>query len=199
MDIAHAVSQRGTCDRKKVGCVLVMDRRIVATGYNGSIPGSPHCDEAGHDLVLSMGDDGVLRPNCVRTIHAEMNAIAQAARHGIAIEGCVAYVNTYPCWPCFRVMASAGVSKVVYDDAYRNDPRVEKEAGRAGIVVMKLEGYTNPLLEGVQMSENLKRAEKQVEIVEWASECWQRRALSAEATVRRLQPSPYDASKEVER
>lgn len=138
MDLAEAVSKRGTCDRKKVGAVLVVGKRLVATGYNGALAGLPHCDEVGHDLVDTLGPDGVARPNCVRTVHAEANAVAQAARHGVALDTATAYVNTYPCWPCFRLLASAGIARVVYADAYRPDERVQASARALGIVVERL-------------------------------------------------------------
>jgi len=137
-DLAEAVSKRGTCDRKKVGAVLVVGKRIVATGYNGALAGLPHCDEVGHDLVDTLGPDGVARPNCVRTVHAEANAVAQAARAGVALEGATAYVNTYPCWPCFRLLVSAGIARVVYTDAYRPDERVQASAKRLGIAIERL-------------------------------------------------------------
>lgn len=135
LDVAEQVSTRSTCDRKHVGAVVVLDRRIVATGYNGSIRGEPHCDEAGHDLVESIGADGKLAPNCVRTVHAEANAIAQAAAHGVALRGATLFVNTYPCWPCFKLLANAGVVEVVYRDGYRVDPRVLESAARIGLLV----------------------------------------------------------------
>ncbi len=124
MGIAHATAMRGTCDRKRVGCVLVVENRIVSSGYNGSVPGAEHCDDVGHDML-----DG----HCVRTTHAEVNAVAQAARFGVATRGATLYTNTYPCWPCFKVLAGAGVSRIFYDDAYRIDPRVEDAAITAGI------------------------------------------------------------------
>lgn len=135
--IAHEVAKRSTCDRKHVGCVLVIDHRIVATGYNGSIVGAPHCDDVGHDLVESVGADGKLRPNCVRTVHAEANAIAQAARVGASVDFARCYVNTFPCWPCFKLLANAGVRKVIYDDEYREDTRVRETAALSGIDVIK--------------------------------------------------------------
>lgn len=131
IDIAHEVASRSTCDRKHVGCVLVIDKRIIATGYNGSVPGAEHCDDAGHDLVESVGADGLLAPNCVRTVHAEVNAVAQAA--GAGTKGATAYTNTFPCWGCFKVLVTAGVACIVFDDAYRPDARVRAAAGAAGI------------------------------------------------------------------
>lgn len=124
--LAHLVAKRSTCDRKHVGCVIVTEKRIVSSGYNGSVPGMPHCDEVGHDLVEAMGSDGVLRPNCVRTIHAEANAITQAAYFGSSLKGASLYVNTFPCWPCFRLIVASGIEEVYYDDEYRNDERVQK-------------------------------------------------------------------------
>lgn len=124
--MAHLVSTRSTCDRKHVGAVLVLDRRVIATGYNGSPPGMPHCDDVGHDLVLLA--DG--RENCVRTIHAEENALLQAASFGVGVSGSTLYTNTYPCWPCAKHLIGAGVVMLVVDTDYNNDPRVE-EAFRA--------------------------------------------------------------------
>ena len=99
MNIAREVSTRSTCDRKFVGAVIVRDKSILATGYNGSIRGLPHCDEEGHLM-----EDG----HCVRTVHAEANAIVQAARNGVRVEGAHIYVTASPCWGCFRLIANAG-------------------------------------------------------------------------------------------
>jgi dCMP deaminase len=126
--IAHAASSRATCDRKHVGCVITRDNRILVTGYNGSIPGAPHCDEVGHDMK-----DG----HCVRTVHAEANAVAQAARYGVSLAETTAYINTFPCWACFKMLASAGVSCIVFDDDYREDPRVRDGAQQAGVSLVK--------------------------------------------------------------
>lgn len=135
LDIAEQVATRSTCDRKHVGCVIVIDRRVVATGYNGSIKGEPHCDEVGHDLQDVIQPDGTRAPNCVRTVHAEANAVAQAARFGVRLDGGTAYVNTYPCWPCFRLMVNAGIKAVIFRDGYRIDPRVLEASVRLGIRV----------------------------------------------------------------
>lgn len=127
MAIAHAVATRATCNRKHVGCVLVVERRIIATGYNGSIAGLPHCDEVGHDM-----HEG----HCVRTTHAEVNAIVQAARSGVSTRNADVFVNTFPCWPCFKVLAGAGVGRVFFDDAYREDARVYSASERTGIAII---------------------------------------------------------------
>ena len=130
MNIAREVATRATCDRKHVGAVLVRDRCILATGYNGSIRGLEHCDEAGH-----MMEDG----HCVRTIHAESNAIIQAARHGTAIDRATAYVTASPCWNCFKMLANAGVMRIVFGEFYR-DERIYRMSERLGIELVDLSG-----------------------------------------------------------
>lgn len=125
LKIAADVSERATCDRLHVGCVLVRDKAILSTGYNGSPRGLPHCDEVGHDMVEG---------HCVRAVHAESNAIAHAARFGARTEGSTAYVTATPCWQCFRSMINAGVVGVVYVvGRYALDPRVTTAATTLGI------------------------------------------------------------------
>jgi dCMP deaminase len=123
MDIARVVASRATCDRKHVGAVLVRDKTILATGYNGSIRGMPHCIEVGH----MMEND-----HCVATIHAEANAIIQAAKNGVMIDGATIYVTASPCWSCFKQIANAGVRRIVYGEFYR-DQRIFDVARRLGI------------------------------------------------------------------
>lgn len=122
LSIATAVSARGTCNRKRVGCVLVRDRVILATGYNGSVRGAPHCDDVGHDLHDS---------HCLRASHAEANAIAQAAATGIRVAGALAYVTCTPCWPCYRLLCNAGIVGIVIGGEYRLDPRVRDACAAA--------------------------------------------------------------------
>jgi dCMP deaminase len=112
LDIAFSVAERSTCDRAHVGAVLVRDKRILATGYNGSPAGLPHCDEAGHLLV-----DG----HCVRTLHAEQNVIIQSALHGVSSEGATAYVTHQPCLTCAKMLINAGVLRVVYAGNYLDE------------------------------------------------------------------------------
>lgn len=124
MKIALDVASRATCDRKQVGAVIVHNRTILSTGYNGSIQGMPHCDEVGH----MMEDD-----HCVATIHAELNAIIQAARNGTRIEkGSSIYVTASPCWTCFKAIANAGISHIYYGEFYRDD-RIFSVAHKLGI------------------------------------------------------------------
>lgn len=129
MRLAHLAATRATCDRKHVGAVVVRDNRVLATGYNGSPPGLAHCDDAGHDLLRQA--DG--RENCVRTIHAEMNAILQAAATGVAVKGATLFTNTYPCWNCAKALLGAGIAAVATDADYNNDPRVEAAFKAAGV------------------------------------------------------------------
>ena len=134
MNIAREVSTRSTCDRKFVGAVIVRDKSILATGYNGSIRGLPHCDEEGH-LV----EDG----HCVRTVHAEANAIVQAARNGVRIEGASIYVTASPCWGCFRLIANAALSRVCFGEFYR-DRRIFEVATRLGIELVDMSSGAAP-------------------------------------------------------
>ncbi|PJA52045.1 MAG: deaminase, partial [Candidatus Marinimicrobia bacterium CG_4_9_14_3_um_filter_48_9] len=110
MQIAEQVATRSTCERKFVGAVIVRDKMILSTGYNGSIRGLPHCEEAGHEM-----ENG----HCIRTVHAEANAIVQAARNGVAIENADIYVTASPCYYCFKLIANAGIKRVYYKDFYR--------------------------------------------------------------------------------
>jgi dCMP deaminase len=129
MQIARQVSTRATCDRKHVGAVIVRAKNILATGYNGSIGGLGHCDEEGH-----MMEEG----HCVRTIHAEANAVIQAAKNGVAIDGGSIYVTASPCWGCFKIIANAGLRKIVYGEFYR-DQRIFEFAQRLGIELVKVD------------------------------------------------------------
>lgn len=112
MRIALQVASRSTCDRKRVGAVIVRDKTILSTGYNGSIRGLPHCSEVGH-----MMEEG----HCVATIHAETNAVIQAARNGVRIEGAEIYVTASPCWNCFKTLANAGIKAIYYGEFYRDE------------------------------------------------------------------------------
>jgi dCMP deaminase len=112
MGVAQQVSTRSTCDRKHVGAVIVRDRMILATGYNGSIRGLAHCDDAGH--LMEGG-------HCVRTTHAEANALVQAARNGVAVEKAGIYVSASPCFGCFKLIANAGLTRIVFGEFYRDE------------------------------------------------------------------------------
>jgi dCMP deaminase len=138
MSIAQVVATRSTCPRKYVGAVIVRNRTILSTGYNGSIRGMPHCSDVGH-----MMDDG----HCVATIHAEANAIIQAARNGVNIDGATNYVTASPCWSCFKQLANAGITRICYGEFYRDD-RIFEVAAKIGIelVQVALPGVSLPRL-----------------------------------------------------
>ncbi|MDO4912694.1 MAG: deaminase [Lactobacillus sp.] len=108
---ALVISQRSTCDRALVGCVLARNKRVIATGYNGSVSGQPHCDDAGHEMI-----DG----HCVRTIHSEMNALLQCAKYGISTADSEIYVTHFPCYNCAKALVQAGIKQVHYFYDYRD-------------------------------------------------------------------------------
>lgn len=128
MNIAKEVATRSTCDRKNVGAVIVRDKTILSTGYNGSIKGLPHCDEIGHEMV-----DG----HCVRTTHAEANAIVQAAKNGVGINKAEIYVTASPCYNCFKLIANAGIQTIFYDELYHNE-HILVHAKETGIQLVSL-------------------------------------------------------------
>ncbi len=134
MDIARQVATRATCDRKHVGAVLVRDKTILSTGYNGSLRGLEHCDEVGHDI-----ENG----HCVRTVHAEANAIIQAAKNGVRIDGATIYTTASPCWPCFKLIANSGCVRIVFGEFYR-DGRIFEYAKRLKIELVSLAAEHSP-------------------------------------------------------
>ena len=128
MAIARVVASRSTCDRKFVGSAIVRDKTILSTGYNGSIRGMPHCSEVGH-----MMEDN----HCVATIHAETNAVLQAAKNGVAIDEATVYVTASPCWSCFKMITNAGIRRIVYGEFYR-DNRIFEVASKLGVELVHL-------------------------------------------------------------
>lgn len=130
--IMHAVSERQTCDRGKTGCVIVKDKRIISTGYAGSPANCKHCNEAGHEMNTVTQEDGTQSKHCVRTTHAELNAIAQAAKVGVSTDGGTLYVKMTPCYTCAKVIINAGIKRVVAENYYHGGSRaaeIFKEAG----------------------------------------------------------------------
>lgn len=128
MNIAVQAATRSTCPRKHVGAVIVRDRTILSTGYNGSIRGFTHCEDAG--CLMEEG-------HCIATVHAEANAILQAAKNGVAIEGGEIYTTASPCWPCFKLIANTGIRKIYYGEFYRDSRSVEV-AKQVGIELIDL-------------------------------------------------------------
>jgi dCMP deaminase len=128
MAIARVVASRSTCERKFVGAVIVRDKTILSTGYNGSIRGMPHCMDVGH-----MMEDG----HCVATLHAETNAIIQAAKNGVAIDGATIYVTASPCWGCFKTIANSGIRRILFGEFYR-DARIFDVAAQLNLELVHL-------------------------------------------------------------
>ena len=128
MNIARQAATRATCDRKHVGAVIVRDRTILSTGYNGSIRGMPHCDEIGHMIENT---------HCVATVHAEANAIIQAAKNGVRIDGAEIYTTASPCWNCFKLIANAGIGAIYYGEFYRDERSIEV-ASQIGVKLVDL-------------------------------------------------------------
>ena len=128
MNIAREVATRSTCDRKHVGAVIVRGKTILATGYNGSIRGLAHCDEAGHEMENT---------HCIRTIHAEANAIVQSARHGVRLEDSEIFITASPCYNCFKLIANAGINKIYFGEFYR-EQRILDHAKELNIQLIDL-------------------------------------------------------------
>ena len=123
LGIMDAVSKRGTCDRGYAASVIVKDRRILATGYAGAPSGLPHCDELGHEISEVLNEDGTTSKHCIRTTHAEMNAVAQAAKFGTVIDGSTLYINMEPCYVCAKVLINAGIKRIVCRKLYHRAGR----------------------------------------------------------------------------
>jgi len=131
-EVMEAIAKRATCDRGRSGCVIARNNRLLVTGYVGSPIGLPHCDEVGHLMKKTTHEDGHTSEHCVRTVHAEMNAILQAARNGIAIDGATLYCRMTPCRTCGMAIINAGIKRVVVQRHYHaGDESIEmfKQAG----------------------------------------------------------------------
>lgn len=137
MHIAEVVASRATCDRKSVGAVIVVNKTLVSTGYNGAPRGMPECDEVGHELKEMGG-----RQSCVRTVHGEANALIQAARTGARVEGGTIYTTASPCYDCLKLIINAGIVRVVckefYASRYDMSGGMEKFAKDAGVALIFL-------------------------------------------------------------
>jgi dCMP deaminase len=147
MEVARAVAKRASCDRGRSGCVIARDRQILVTGYVGSPAGLPHCDEAGHQFKKIVHEDGRISQHCVRTVHAEQNAICQAAGRGISIEGATLYCKMTPCRTCAMLIINCGIVRVVCEKQYHNAAESEDLFRQAGIkleyVFNEIEQYEN--------------------------------------------------------
>ncbi|WP_329271426.1 deoxycytidylate deaminase [Streptomyces sp. NBC_01451] len=138
MSIVEAVSLRATCNRGKCACVVVRDQRIISTGYVGTPPGVDHCDEVGHLVRKMISDDGRARSHCVRTIHAEQNAIAQAARYGQTLGSSTFYCTMEPCRACAMLVIAVGAERVVAAYRYQAGEDTRELLKQAGIALVVL-------------------------------------------------------------
>jgi dCMP deaminase len=135
MDIAQTVSKRATCDRGRSGCVIAKGKQLLVTGYVGSPIGMAHCDEIGHQMKQMVHEDGKVTNHCVRTVHAEQNAICQAAKLGISIEGATLYCRMTPCRVCAMLIINCGIRKVVCEKKYHSGGESEEMFALAGVTI----------------------------------------------------------------
>lgn len=133
MDLANTAAKRATCDRGRSGCVIVREKQVLVTGYVGSPKGMPHCDEVGHLFKKVYHEDGSITQHCVRTVHAEQNAICQAARRGIALNHGTLYCKMTPCRTCAMLIINCGIDRVVCEKKYHNGKESEELFRDAGV------------------------------------------------------------------
>ena len=120
MEMAQLVSSRSTCMRRKVGAVIVKEKRVLSTGYNGSPKGTKHCEELGCIRVKLNVPSGTRHELC-RGVHAEQNAVTQAAYFGVSVDGATIYTTTYPCSMCAKILINAGIREIVYSEGYADE------------------------------------------------------------------------------
>lgn len=138
MEICDTVAKRATCGRGRSGCVIAKDNRILVTGYVGSPAGLPHCDEVGHQMKQMIHEDGSVTQHCVRTVHAEQNAICQAAKNGISIEGATLYCRMTPCRTCAMLIINCGIRRVVCQRKYHDSADSLSMFAQAGVEIVHL-------------------------------------------------------------
>ena len=135
---SHLLSLRSTCSRLSVGATIVKDKRIASGGYNGSIKGDEHCIDVGCKVVEG---------HCVRTIHAEINAILQCSKFGVGTEGATIYVTHFPCLNCTKSIIQAGIKEICYANDYRNNEYARELLEKSGVVVRKIDYDVNNVVE----------------------------------------------------
>lgn len=147
IEIMEAIAKRATCDRGRAGCVIAKDKRVVSTGYVGSPAGCVHCDDVGHEMHTVIQEDGTQSRHCIRTAHAEQNAIAQAARNGIPTDGATLYCRMTPCYVCAKMIINAGIKRVVSQKDYHGGLRSKEVFNEAGVefdlINQELETYAD--------------------------------------------------------
>lgn len=133
IQIANTVAQRATCDRGRSGCAIARDKQLLVTGYVGSPKGMPHCDDVGHQMRKTIHEDGSVTNHCVRTVHAEQNAICQAAKMGISLQGSTLYCRMTPCRTCAMLIINCGITRVVCEKKYHDGTESEDMFRQAGV------------------------------------------------------------------
>lgn len=145
--LTEVIGYRGTCDRGMSGALLIKDKRILATGYVGAPVGLPSCDEVGHEIHTVIGEDGVTSKHCIRTAHAELNAITNAARVGVAVKGATLYCKMVPCYTCAKTIINAGIERVVAINDYHASNLTKKIFKQAkiklDIINKEVQSYKN--------------------------------------------------------
>ena len=138
MEVCEAISKRATCERGRSGCVIARDRQILVTGYVGAPAGLPHCDEVGHQFKKTIHEDGSVTTHCVRTVHAEQNAICQAAKIGVSIDGATLYCRMTPCRTCAMLIINCGIKRVVCQRRYHDSEDSLSMFEKAGVTIEHL-------------------------------------------------------------
>lgn len=138
MEVCHAIAKRATCGRGRSGCVIAKDNQILVTGYVGAPNGLPHCDDVGHKLKKVTHEDGSVTEHCVRTVHAEQNAICQAAKRGISIDGATLFCKMTPCRTCAMLIINCGIKRVVAEKRYHDSADTIEMFKAAGIILEHL-------------------------------------------------------------
>jgi len=135
LEVAHAIAKRATCDRGRSGCVIAKNKQLLVTGYVGAPAGLPHCDEVGHQMKKVVHEDGRETSHCVRTVHAEQNAICQAAKLGVGIDGATLYCRMTPCRTCAMLIINCGIVRVVCERKYHAGAESEELFRQAGVAL----------------------------------------------------------------
>ncbi|MFA6533685.1 MAG: cytidine/deoxycytidylate deaminase family protein [Patescibacteria group bacterium] len=142
MGLAKAAASRATCDRGRSGCCIARDKRILVTGYVGSPMNCAHCDEAGHEIHTVRHADGHETQHCIRTTHAEQNAICQAALLGISLKGGTLYARMTPCYVCAKMIINCGIVRVVCENDYHDGQRSKEIFQESGVAYILLNQET---------------------------------------------------------
>jgi len=135
MEVARTIAKRATCDRGRSGCVIARDKQLLVTGYVGSPVGLPHCDDVGHLMKKVIHDDDSISQHCMRTVHAEQNAICQAAKLGVPLDGATVYCKMTPCRTCAMLIINCGIKRVVCEKKYHRGDESEQMFKNAGVVL----------------------------------------------------------------